>query len=53
MDINDTSMSELLAVSLVLEWKILQSFFFSYTLRLISSGLKTFSTHLAVLLVCF
>ena len=34
MDLNASSMSELLAVSLAREWKILQSLF-SYSLRLI------------------
>ena len=38
MDLNASSMSESLAISLALEWKILRSFF-SYSLRLILSEL--------------
>ena len=39
MDLNALSMSESLAISLTLEWKILKSFFFSYNLKLILFGL--------------
>ena len=35
MDLNDSSISDSLTISLVLEWMILRPFFFSDSLRLI------------------
>ena len=53
MDLNTSILSESLAISLALEWKILLSFHLLYSrlilselISLILSELKTFSTHL-------
>ena len=52
MDLNASSMSESLAISLALEWKILQSFLFLWSKTNIVWTLN-FWTHVAVLLICF
>ena len=50
MDLNALSMSQLPAINLALEWKILRLFLFSYSKANIAG---TFSAHLIVLLICF
>ena len=52
MDFNASSMSESLAISLALEWKILQSFLFLWSKTDIVWTLN-FWTHVAILLICF
>ena len=52
MDLNTSAMSESLAISLALEWKILQLFLFLKCKTNIAWNLNSLA-HLTVLLICF